>query len=131
MAAIIDYFKPTVLRLLLFLVIAILANVPYIGTAVKGEGKCFEKQCSDPLSSCSAGKHCYMAYEARPSWVFWWTYPEFSMHYDRVEFSAQAIPLLEIRRRPEIYSQNALAATALYWYLVVLAITLPYGRERD
>ncbi|MFH1107033.1 MAG: hypothetical protein V1787_03990 [Candidatus Micrarchaeota archaeon] len=125
-----DYILPSKLRAALFLALVLLANTPYIGTSVSGRNQCMQSYCdsaADPY--CNPGKQCSLEYQSKPSWVFWWPYPEFTVSYGQVQFSADSAPLIAIQGKPELYSADGLAATLAYWYAVVLLITIPLGRE--
>ncbi|MBU1197418.1 hypothetical protein KJ765_02795 [Candidatus Micrarchaeota archaeon] len=125
-----NYVKPTMFRLLLVLALFIMANIPYIGTIVNGESKCLEVQC-DPLDAhCRSDRQCLTYYEARPSGVFWWPYPEFTLTYSEVQVSADTIPIIAMtRNQSELLNEPALATTFAYWYLIALIITIPGAND--
>ena len=118
-----NYVKPTQMRLILWVALFILANIPYIGTVVAGETKCVQANCNS-IDTCTGIKQCYENFQARPSWVFWWPYPEFSINYSEIQFSTEAIPITTILNNPTtLLDVQALLATFAYWYLICLIIT--------
>ncbi len=126
-----NYIKPTHLRLLLFLALLVIANVPYVGTSVRVEGSCMTKQCNG-APDCEETPQCYHNIQAKPHWIFWWPYPEFTMEFSEAEFGANAIPGLVIYANQEqLLHPEALAATMGYWYFVVLIITIPTAKDEE
>lgn len=126
--SLVDYITPTPFRLMLWIALLVIANLPYVGTVVSGQSQCLKADCIS-LEACSDVQKCVNGYQARPSEVFWWPYPSLSLSYTDVAFSEQAIPLSVIFANASLLFPQALALTFLYWYALAVIITIP-GSER-
>lgn len=132
-----EFVKPTKWKIVIFLVILILANVPFIGTTSPFESYCVCKSIPEG-PACNSLDYCYHTFEARG--VFWWTgkisapfgfallsYARHNNTYESI-INDHSIPLLKILRWPKLYLIG-LIASLIYFYIISCIAIFIYDRK--
>ena len=124
------FFKPDRRKIVIFLVLFLLANIPYIGTYNKGEKTpCY---CLLNLEPCYCSDDRPYVFELNP--VFW---PPFLRLFVMLDSSAitRMIPIANFHSPlsfdfsvPDGYSQ--FFGIVAYWYILSILIVWIYGKIR-
>ncbi|MDD5289837.1 MAG: hypothetical protein PHT40_01380 [Patescibacteria group bacterium] len=135
-----QFLKPTKGKFLIFLIILILANIPFIGTTVPFKNSCI---CESPeavgLPACNPLDYCYNTFEARS--IFWWpgeisaptgftllSYTRYNNTYGPI-INSHSIPLLHILKWPDLYLVG-LIINLIYFYIISCVIIHIYNRKK-
>lgn len=134
-----EFLKPAKWKILIFLIILILANTPFIGTISPFEDSCI---CESPVAqgspACNPLDYCYHTFETRS--IFWWpgeisapfgfallSYARYDNVYEPI-INNHSIPLLKILRWPKLYIIG-LITSIIYFYIISCIAIFIYDRK--
>lgn len=130
-----QFLKPTKGKILVFFIILILANVPYVGTASPFQHSCVCESIPEG-PACNPLDYCYHTFRARS--IFWWpgeissfsgfTLLSYARHSNTYELiiNNHSIPLLNILRWPKLYLIG-LILSLIYFYIISCIVMLIYS----